>query len=92
MRGIVVGSGKVILVTGIIIRNNVCIILFITFIRNLDPYHFPVPEELKAGADRFWLFQKAKTHINTAVEAMDCEQSRLEVVAFIHFLVADTGL
>jgi hypothetical protein len=51
-----------------------------------------VPKELKARADRFWLFQKAKPHTHTTVQTMNSEQSRLEVVPFINFLVADTGL
>jgi hypothetical protein len=38
------------------------------------------------------LIQKAKPHTHTTVQTMNSEQSRLEVVPFINFLVADTGL
>jgi hypothetical protein len=88
----VVGSGTVILVTCSSIGEKVLIGFFFTFNRNLTPYHFAVPKELKARADRFWLFQKAKPHTHTTVQTMNSEQSRLEVVPFINFLVADTGL
>ena len=80
------------LVTGFIIRATFPIRFFFTCIQHLTPYHFAEPEELKARSESFWLFQKAEPHTDTTVEAVDSEQSRLEVVAFIHFLVADTGL
>jgi hypothetical protein len=60
------------------------------FIQTVKIYHFPVPEELEASPDSFWLFQKAEPHINTAIQTVYCQESRLEIGMGIFLLVTDT--